>query len=91
MGMGSALETFCGGSNQYHMLGIHMQKAMFVNLLVSVPLSCICANAGHIHLYCLNVILDFYKLKAMSSRWCSKQTLEIELLLWLKSGLMEWN
>ncbi|XP_060171033.1 protein DETOXIFICATION 16-like [Lycium barbarum] len=51
MGMGSALETLCGQSNgakQYHMLGIHMQRAMFVNLLVSIPLACIWANAGHI-------------------------------------------
>ncbi|CAN4106525.1 unnamed protein product [Withania somnifera] len=51
MGMGSALETLCGqsyGANQYHMLGIHMQRAMFVNLLVSIPLACIWANAGHI-------------------------------------------
>ncbi|KAG5593930.1 hypothetical protein H5410_035162 [Solanum commersonii] len=51
MGMGSALETLCGqsyGANQYHMLGIHMQRAMFVNLLVSIPLACIWANAGRI-------------------------------------------
>ncbi|MCD9560754.1 hypothetical protein HAX54_019545 [Datura stramonium] len=51
MGMGSALETLCGqsyGANQYHMLGIHMQRAMFVNLLVSIPIACIWANAGHI-------------------------------------------
>ncbi|KAK4337559.1 hypothetical protein RND71_042046 [Anisodus tanguticus] len=51
MGMGGALETLCGQSNgakQYHTLGIHMQRAMFVNLLVSIPLAFIWANAGHI-------------------------------------------
>lgn len=51
MGMGSTLETLCGqsyGANQYHLLGIHMQRAMFVNLLASIPLACIWANAGHI-------------------------------------------
>ncbi|CAN4084279.1 unnamed protein product [Withania somnifera] len=51
MGMGSALETLCGqsyGADQHHMLGIHMQRAMFVNILVSIPLACIWANAGHI-------------------------------------------
>ncbi|KAF3670052.1 putative RING-H2 finger protein ATL71-like [Capsicum annuum] len=51
MGMGSALETLCGqsyGANQCHMLGIHMQRAMFVNLLVSIPLACIWASAGRI-------------------------------------------
>ncbi|KAJ8562092.1 hypothetical protein K7X08_011383 [Anisodus acutangulus] len=49
--MGGALETLCGQSNgakQYHTLGIHMQRAMFVNLLVSIPLAFIWANAGHI-------------------------------------------
>ncbi|XP_026411221.1 protein DETOXIFICATION 16-like [Papaver somniferum] len=49
MGMGSALDTLCGqsyGAKQYHMLGIHMQRAMIVLLLVSVPLAFIWANTG---------------------------------------------
>ncbi|GMP47890.1 hypothetical protein CsSME_00015443 [Camellia sinensis var. sinensis] len=36
IGMGSALDTFCGqpyGAKQYHMLGIHKQRAMLVLLL----------------------------------------------------------
>ncbi|XP_049359854.1 protein DETOXIFICATION 16-like [Solanum verrucosum] len=51
MGMGSALDTLCGqsyGAKQYHMLGIHMQRAMLVLLLASVPVACIWANAGHL-------------------------------------------
>uniref|UniRef100_A0A0A0LST1 Protein DETOXIFICATION n=1 Tax=Cucumis sativus TaxID=3659 RepID=A0A0A0LST1_CUCSA len=51
MGMASALDTFCGqsyGAKQYHMLGIHMQRAMVVLLLVSVPLAVIWANTGGI-------------------------------------------
>ncbi|XP_022135495.1 protein DETOXIFICATION 16-like isoform X2 [Momordica charantia] len=51
MGMASALDTFCGqsyGAKQYHMLGIHLQRAMFVLLLVSVPLAVIWANTGEI-------------------------------------------
>uniref|UniRef100_A0A0A0LS75 Protein DETOXIFICATION n=1 Tax=Cucumis sativus TaxID=3659 RepID=A0A0A0LS75_CUCSA len=51
MGMASALDTFCGqsyGAKQYHMLGIHMQRAMVVLLLVSVPLAVIWANTGEI-------------------------------------------
>uniref|UniRef100_M1D0T9 Protein DETOXIFICATION n=1 Tax=Solanum tuberosum TaxID=4113 RepID=M1D0T9_SOLTU len=51
LGLASALDTLCGqsyGAKQYHMLGIHMQRAMLVLLLVSVPLACIWANAGHI-------------------------------------------
>ncbi|XP_021638546.1 protein DETOXIFICATION 16 isoform X2 [Hevea brasiliensis] len=46
LGMASALDTFSGqsyGAKQYHMLGIHMQKAMFVLLLVSIPLALIWA------------------------------------------------
>lgn len=49
MGMGSALDTLCGqsfGAKQYHMLGIHMQRAMFVLLLVSIPLAFVWANTG---------------------------------------------
>ncbi|TQD74740.1 hypothetical protein C1H46_039741 [Malus baccata] len=44
LGMGSALETLCGqayGAKQYHMLGVHMQKAMLILLAVSIPLSLI--------------------------------------------------
>ncbi|KAI3929546.1 hypothetical protein MKX01_025714 [Papaver californicum] len=51
MGMGSALDTLCGqsyGAKQYHMLGIHMQRGMFVLLLVSAPLAFIWANTGRI-------------------------------------------
>ncbi|KAH6822241.1 MATE efflux family protein [Perilla frutescens var. hirtella] len=51
MGMASALDTLCGqayGAKQYHMLGIHMQRAMFVLLLVCIPLAFIWANTGSI-------------------------------------------
>lgn len=51
MGMANALDTLCGqsyGAKQYYILGIHMQRAMFVLLLVSVPLTFIWANAEHI-------------------------------------------
>ncbi|RWR93918.1 protein DETOXIFICATION 16-like protein [Cinnamomum micranthum f. kanehirae] len=51
LGMGSALDTLCGqsyGAKQYHMLGIHMQRAMFVLLLVSIPLAVIWAYTGQI-------------------------------------------
>ncbi|XP_059642606.1 protein DETOXIFICATION 16-like [Cornus florida] len=51
MGMASALDTFCGqsyGAKQYHMLGIHMQRAMFILLLVSIPLAFIWANTSAI-------------------------------------------
>ncbi|XP_019452431.1 PREDICTED: protein DETOXIFICATION 16-like [Lupinus angustifolius] len=44
LGMGSALETLCGqayGARQYHMLGIHTQRAMLVLIGSSIPLSLI--------------------------------------------------
>ncbi|GMN52141.1 hypothetical protein TIFTF001_021286 [Ficus carica] len=50
-GMSSALETFCGqsyGAKQYHMLGIHLQKAMFVLLLICIPLAILWATTGQI-------------------------------------------
>lgn len=49
--MASALDTLCGqsyGAKQYHMLGIQMQKAMFVLVFVSIPLAIIWANTGPI-------------------------------------------
>lgn len=51
MGMSSALDTLCGqsyGAKQYHMLGIHMQRAMIVLLLVSIPIAVVWGNTGHI-------------------------------------------
>ncbi|KAJ0962766.1 hypothetical protein J5N97_027888 [Dioscorea zingiberensis] len=51
MGMGSALDTLCGqafGAKQYYMLGIHMQRAMFVLTIVSIPLAIIWAYTGEI-------------------------------------------
>ncbi|KAJ4713474.1 Protein DETOXIFICATION [Melia azedarach] len=50
-GMASALDTLCGqsyGAKQHRMLGIHMQRAIFVLLLVSIPLSFIWANTNSI-------------------------------------------
>ena len=50
-GCQSALDTFCGqsyGAKQYHMLGIHMQRAMIILSLVCVPLAVIWANTGSI-------------------------------------------
>ncbi|RVW29803.1 Retrovirus-related Pol polyprotein from transposon RE1 [Vitis vinifera] len=49
--MGSALDTFCGqsfGAKQYHMLGIHKQRAMVVLLSVSIPVAFIWSNTGYI-------------------------------------------
>ncbi|XP_035540623.1 protein DETOXIFICATION 16-like isoform X3 [Juglans regia] len=44
LGMGSALETLCGqayGAKQYHMLGVHTQRAMLTLLALSIPLALI--------------------------------------------------
>lgn len=49
--MASALDTLCGqshGAKQYEMLGIHMQRAMFVIMVLSIPLAIIWANTGSI-------------------------------------------
>ncbi|XP_054791340.1 protein DETOXIFICATION 16-like [Prosopis cineraria] len=47
MGLASALDTFCGqsyGAGQFHMLGIHLQRSVFVLSLSSVLLAIIWAN-----------------------------------------------
>lgn len=49
--MSSALDTLCGqshGAKQHHMLGIHLQRAMVVLLLVSIPVAIVWANTGPI-------------------------------------------
>ncbi|XP_076943503.1 protein DETOXIFICATION 16-like [Bidens hawaiensis] len=51
MGMASALDTLCGqsyGAKQYHMLGIYMQRAMVILMVVSIPLAVIWLNTASI-------------------------------------------
>jgi MATE family multidrug resistance protein len=51
MGMACALDTFCGqsyGAKQYHMLGIHMQRAIIILTIVGIPLAVIWGNTGFI-------------------------------------------
>lgn len=51
MGMGGALETFCGqayGAKEYQMLGVHLQRAMVVLMLMGIPISIIWASTGQI-------------------------------------------
>ena len=51
LGMGSALDTFCGqsyGARQYDMLGTHTQRAIIVLMLSGVPLAFVLAFAGQI-------------------------------------------
>ncbi|XP_027358127.1 protein DETOXIFICATION 16-like isoform X1 [Abrus precatorius] len=54
VGMASALDTLCGqsyGAKQYHMLGIHMQRAMLILMIVSIPLAIIWANTRSILIF----------------------------------------
>ncbi|XVF09522.1 hypothetical protein REPUB_Repub07fG0100700 [Reevesia pubescens] len=51
LGMATALDTLCGqsyGAKQYSLMGIHMQRAMFILLLVSIPLAIIWLNTRSI-------------------------------------------
>ncbi|GFZ17393.1 MATE efflux family protein [Actinidia rufa] len=53
--MASALETFFGqayGAKQYHMLGMHLQRAMLVLMLTSVPIAIIWNFTGHLFALC---------------------------------------
>ncbi|CAL5186627.1 unnamed protein product [Lathyrus oleraceus] len=50
-GMASALDTLCGqsyGAKQYRMLGVHTQRAMFILMIVAIPLAIIWANTRSI-------------------------------------------
>ncbi|KAG0612798.1 hypothetical protein M758_6G052700 [Ceratodon purpureus] len=47
IGMAAALETLCGqayGAKQYHMLGIYVQRAIFVLYLVCIPITVVWWN-----------------------------------------------
>ncbi|KAL6873627.1 hypothetical protein ACP4OV_013709 [Aristida adscensionis] len=51
LGMGSALDTFCGqsyGAGQFDMLGTHTQRAILVLTLTAVPLALVLAFTGQI-------------------------------------------
>ncbi|XP_038984573.1 protein DETOXIFICATION 16-like isoform X2 [Phoenix dactylifera] len=55
LGMSSALDTLCGqafGARSYRMLGIHMQRAMLVLMLTSIPLAAVWAYTGQILMLC---------------------------------------
>ncbi|MED6124811.1 Protein DETOXIFICATION 16 [Stylosanthes scabra] len=54
VGMASALDTLCGqsyGAKQHRMLGIHMQRAMLILMIVSVPLAVIWINTRSILMF----------------------------------------
>ncbi|MED6120242.1 Protein DETOXIFICATION 16 [Stylosanthes scabra] len=54
VGMASALDTLCGqsyGAKQHKMLGIHMQRAMLILMIVSVPLAVIWINTRSILMF----------------------------------------
>ncbi|RCV23112.1 hypothetical protein SETIT_4G273500v2 [Setaria italica] len=51
LGMGSALDTFCGqsyGARQYDMLGTHTQRAIIALMITGVPLAFVLAFTGQI-------------------------------------------
>lgn len=51
MGVGGALETLCGqayGAKQYQMLGVYLQRAMVILILMTIPISIIWAFTGQI-------------------------------------------
>ncbi|CAI8584964.1 unnamed protein product [Vicia faba] len=50
-GVASALDTLCGqsyGAKQYRMLGVHTQRAMFILMIVTIPLAIIFTNTRSI-------------------------------------------
>ena len=49
--MSTSLETLCGqafGAKQHHLLGVHLQRAMLVLVLVSVPVAAMWGYTGEI-------------------------------------------
>ncbi|XP_024538637.1 protein DETOXIFICATION 16 [Selaginella moellendorffii] len=51
MGMASGIETLCGqafGARQYHLLGIYLQRAVVVLLILCVPIAVVWLNVEHL-------------------------------------------
>lgn len=69
--MGSALETLCGqayGAKQFHMLGVHTQRAMLVLLGLSIPLSLIWYHTSNL-LIALGQDHDISTQAGIFNRW----------------------
>ncbi|XXG59645.1 hypothetical protein AAC387_Pa04g1694 [Persea americana] len=71
LGMGSALDTLCGqayGAKQYQLLGVYMQRAIFVLIIASIPLSVIWAYMGSI-LVCMGQDPEISMEAQLYARW----------------------
>lgn len=69
--MGSALDTLCGqayGAKQYQLLGVYMQRAIFVLIIASIPLSVIWAYMGSI-LVCMGQDPEISMEAQLYARW----------------------
>ena len=91
--MRSALETLCGqayGAKQYHMLGIHTQRAMLVLLCLSIPLSIILYNTTII-LTTLGQHRDISAEAGTFSRWMIPGVFAYSLLQCLNRFLQTQN
>ncbi|OMO63528.1 Multi antimicrobial extrusion protein [Corchorus olitorius] len=93
LGMGSALETFCGqayGAKQYNMVGVHMQRAMLVLALISLPISLIWAFTGQIFIICKQD-REISKHAGVYARWMIPSILPYGLLQCLRRFLQAQN
>ena len=91
--MGSALETLCGqafGAKQYHMLGVHTQRAMLVLLGMSIPLSVIWFYTANI-LIAVGQNDDISKEAGTFNRWMIPSLFAFGLLQCLNRFLQTQN
>ncbi|XP_075634341.1 protein DETOXIFICATION 16-like [Castanea sativa] len=91
--MGSALETLCGqayGAKQYHMLGVHTQRAMLTLLSLSIPLAII-------WYYTSNILIALHQDHEISSeagvfnRWMIPSLFAYDILQCLNRFLQTQN
>ncbi|OMO53203.1 Multi antimicrobial extrusion protein [Corchorus capsularis] len=93
LGMGSALETFCGqayGAKQYNMVGVHMQRAMLVLALIGLPMSLIWAFTGQIFII-LKQDKEISKHAGEYARWMIPSILPYGLLQCQQTFLQAQN
>ncbi|OMO73914.1 Multi antimicrobial extrusion protein [Corchorus olitorius] len=93
LGMGSALETLCGqayGAKQYHMVGVHTQRAMLILIASSIPLAIIWFYTASI-LIALGQDEEISTLAGAFNRWMIPSLFAYALLQCLNRFLQTQN
>ncbi|KAL4179317.1 hypothetical protein AMTRI_Chr13g119440 [Amborella trichopoda] len=92
-GMAGALDTLCGqayGAKQYHMIGLHTQRAQLIFLTISIPIALILYSTEEI-LQAVGQDVELSKEAGIYSRWMIPSIFAYSLLQTLTKFLQTQN